>query len=572
MKVNSRCFFMSGIFHCQSVARRTNDFASQTRMVFGTARTIIHRHMEKIPGSSRRMSVRTKMLLIFLALSVSALIIAGLLASVQMSDVSTFALARSTDLGNRAMEDSSRALTESTQASLLRLAGDQAYISNVIFERVADEIDMTTAYAGRIMEKPEMVRDRQFYLQDMQPPDRFSTTVLFLSPGVEDKIPAEERDAAGMMDDIFIPVYQNDRNLAALYVGTQSGMSMIYPWTTGMNESFDPRQRGWFVNARDSGALTWSEPYVDLLGHGLMVTCSKPVADPRKNWLWVIGADVTIETINQNIIGTQVGDRGYAMLIDQHGNIITRPGLSAGDMRWDESFITENLYASTNPALVAVVKNMTAGKTGIERVTYEDGDRFIAYAPVRSVNWSVAVVMPVDEVIAPAVRTRNTIFAASQETAGHITGQQNAMRNIFLGAFLVLLLVVGILTIIFSRFLTRPLEELRTGSEAIGKGDLDHQVSIRTGDEFEDLGNAFNQMAADLKEHISTLRRTTAEKERFEKELDIAKGIQQSFLPDSAPELPGIDLAGFNLPALEVGGDFYDFIPVGRGRLKGHPP
>jgi sigma-B regulation protein RsbU (phosphoserine phosphatase) len=519
--------------------------------------------MEKPSGSPRRISVRTKILLVFLGLSVSALIVAGLLASVQLKDVSTYALDRSTDLGNRAMEDSSAALEQSTKTSLLRLARDQASISNVIFERVSDEIDMTAAYAGRVMENPGMVRGRRFYLQDERPPDRFATTVLFLSPGIEQDSPSDERDAAGMMDDIFIPVYQNDPNLAALYVGTQSGMSMIYPWTTGLNQSFDPRLRGWFTNARKSGAVTWSEPYVDLLGHGLMVTCSRPVSDPGRNWYWVVGADVTIETINQDIIGTQVGDRGYAMLIDQHGNIITRPGLTAGDMRWDETFVTENLLESDNDEIVAAAQNMTAGKTGIERVTYDDGDRFIAYAPVESVNWSVAVVMPVDEVIAPAVATRQTIFAASQDTAGHITGQQDLMRTVFIGTFLILLLAVGVLTIIFSRFLTRPLEELRTASEAVGKGDLDYRVRIATGDEFEELGTAFNKMAADLKEHISTLRRTTAEKERFEKELDIAKGIQQSFLPESAPELPGIDLAGFNLPALEVGGDFYDFIPVG---------
>ncbi len=70
-------------------------------------------------------------------------------------------------------------------------------------------------------------------------------------------------------------------------------------------------------------------------------------------------------------------------------------------------------------------------------------------------------------------------------------------------------------------------------------------------------------MADDLKEYVSTIRRTTAERERMLRELEIAKGIQQSFLPESAPILTGYDLEGFNLPAAEVGGDFYDFIPVG---------
>jgi sigma-B regulation protein RsbU (phosphoserine phosphatase) len=518
------------------------------------------------PGQERpwiRLSVKTKILLVFLALSVSALLITGFLASVQIGDVSRYALDQSSALGDRAVEDSTVAMERDARESLLRMARDQAYISNIIFERVAGEIEMMASYARALQSDPSRVRERHFSLQDDEPADRTSTTVLFLAPGVEQDIPVDERNAAGMMDDIFIPVFSADPNLAAVYVGTASGMSFIYPWFTGMDASFDPRLRGWFTDAKDRGGLTWSEPYVDLLGHGLMMTCSKPVADPGRGWLWVVGADVTVETINKNIIGTQVGDRGYAMLIDQQGNVITRPGLSSGDMRWDESFVTENLLASNNPDLVAVAREMVAGREGVGRVSFEDGDRFIAYAPVKSVNWSVGVVIPVDEVIAPALATRESILDASADTAIHITRQQETMRTIFIGAFVILLAAVIALTLIFSGFLTRPLEELKRGSEAIGQGDLDYAVEVHTGDEFEDLGRSFNRMAADLKEHIRTLRITTAERERIQKELEIARGIQQSFLPDAAPRIPGMDLEGFNLPAAEVGGDFYDFIPVG---------
>ncbi len=52
------------------------------------------------------------------------------------------------------------------------------------------------------------------------------------------------------------------------------------------------------------------------------------------------------------------------------------------------------------------------------------------------------------------------------------------------------------------------------------------------------------------------------ELERTEYEMETAKGIQQSFLPESPPEIKGFELAALNLPARQVGGDFYDFIPV----------
>jgi serine phosphatase RsbU (regulator of sigma subunit) len=56
-------------------------------------------------------------------------------------------------------------------------------------------------------------------------------------------------------------------------------------------------------------------------------------------------------------------------------------------------------------------------------------------------------------------------------------------------------------------------------------------------------------------------------KERLEKELAIARQIQESILPDSLPHLEGFDIAALTIPAREVGGDYYDFIPIDHHRF-----
>jgi sigma-B regulation protein RsbU (phosphoserine phosphatase) len=117
-----------------------------------------------------------------------------------------------------------------------------------------------------------------------------------------------------------------------------------------------------------------------------------------------------------------------------------------------------------------------------------------------------------------------------------------------------------------SRIITRPVDALKAGATALGSGNLDYRVDLRTGDEFEDLAVSFNTMAADLRTSIDNLRRTTAEKERYTKELEIAKEIQDTFLPESVPAVPGIGIAAATIPAMEIGGDFYDFIPAGQNR------
>jgi len=58
------------------------------------------------------------------------------------------------------------------------------------------------------------------------------------------------------------------------------------------------------------------------------------------------------------------------------------------------------------------------------------------------------------------------------------------------------------------------------------------------------------------------LHRALLEKERLEREMALARDIQRSLLPETAPLLPGFDIAVTNEPCFDVGGDYYDFLPL----------
>ncbi|ABS55161.1 Stage II sporulation E family protein [Methanoregula boonei 6A8] len=518
----------------------------------------------RIPGSWQRISIRTKILIVFLSLSMVALGILGYAAFSTMSDMGSYALTSSGQLGDRAVSDSTTALEANAEASLVRLATDQADISNVVFSQVDGEMDTLAGYAATVRAGPATTRP--LYDQSERPQDPGSSSAYVLSPGVTRAGVENELYSLASLDDVMGPMLASDPRITQIYVGTGSGILYVHPWLNTIPSSYDPRTRDWYIRAVQSGDLSWSDPYIDASGKGLMVTCSRPVPASTGNSTWVVAADVTLSTVNAEIINTQIGDQGYAMLIDDRGNVIARPGISAGEKGWDESFEMENLLTSNNSALAAVAQNMMAGQTGIARVPFSDGEKYVAYAPVKSVNWSVALVVPVDEVIAPAENTRGQIVNATSDTGVHLNQTMNSAKGLFIALFVLLFVMVAGLSVLFSQVITRPVAALKRGSEAIGAGDLGYRVEIHTGDEFEDLAHSFNTMAADLKEHMDELERTTAEKERFAKELEIAKGIQQSFLPDTAPDIAGIEIAAKNIPALEVGGDFYDFIPLGKDR------
>lgn len=57
------------------------------------------------------------------------------------------------------------------------------------------------------------------------------------------------------------------------------------------------------------------------------------------------------------------------------------------------------------------------------------------------------------------------------------------------------------------------------------------------------------------------------ERERLQKELDVARHVQMSFLPKESPKLKGLDIASICIPAFEVGGDYYDFIKIDENKF-----
>jgi phosphoserine phosphatase RsbU/P len=60
----------------------------------------------------------------------------------------------------------------------------------------------------------------------------------------------------------------------------------------------------------------------------------------------------------------------------------------------------------------------------------------------------------------------------------------------------------------------------------------------------------------------SRLHKSEIDQQRVKEELDLARKIQQGLFPKTNPEISGLDISGVSLPALSVGGDYYDFIQL----------
>ncbi len=75
-------------------------------------------------------------------------------------------------------------------------------------------------------------------------------------------------------------------------------------------------------------------------------------------------------------------------------------------------------------------------------------------------------------------------------------------------------------------------------------------------------------VAKDFEHYVPEYVSRIATRERFLKELEIARNVQVRFLPERVPQFPGLQLASICRPAMEVGGDYFDFVPHGKEALS----
>ena len=522
----------------------------------------------------RKFKITTKILLALIALSLCTLVLFGYVVITRMNELGQYALSRNVSLGEKAVSDSKTALIEQSKTHLLKIAQDQAAISNAFLEKVENEVNFMAQFASRIWAEGGFVKGRHSYYIDEKPKDILAASCYFIPKGVNRSYLETEIDLSSSMDEIFAPIYANDSNLDSVYLGTALGLFRNYPWSSDLEPSYDHRKRLWYKEAIKNKRMVWSKPYINVGTNELIVTCSKPFYSPKNKLIGVVAADVTLKVLNNYILNTQIGKRGYSFLIDSKGNLIAHPGINAGGKKWNEKYLTRNLLKSNSADLRKIVRDMIEGKTGIQRFEGDPiisgDDKYVAYAPLTSTKWSLGVAMPVSEIIAPALTTAERISLATTQTAKDIRSRIKNVMYIIGGIFVAMIVVVWIIAHNVSKRIALPVLKLKEGAQILGEGNLDYRLKIQTGDEIEELASAFNKMAEDLKNHIEHLKRVTAENERIESELKIARNIQASMLPRVFPPFPErreLDIFATMIPAKEVGGDLYDFFFIDENRL-----
>lgn len=158
---------------------------------------------------------------------------------------------------------------------------------------------------------------------------------------------------------------------------------------------------------------------------------------------------------------------------------------------------------------------------------------------------------------APAARV--LLLRNLDKALGHLGKIQTSL----LGAGALAVVVALLLSLILVHAITVPIGALVRGAQEVGRGNYDFEIKAESYDEIGLLAQRFDEMRVNLKDYISRVK----EGERVKRDLELARKIQESLLPKSAPSVTGVDLAGSCAPANAVGGDYFDFIALEGDRV-----
>mgnify|MGYP001457300286 CR=1 FL=1 len=189
---------------------------------------------------------------------------------------------------------------------------------------------------------------------------------------------------------------------------------------------------------------------------------------------WLVG-QFSLEEMWRMVDGIRIGAHGFALVVAPDGTLIAH-----GDPDKKALVAQSRNLAGRHPLV-----GSAAGAPGSEYVDENGRQQLTVGARIDGLAWTVIVEQPTSEAYASATRLQQQLTVA----------------------IAVALLAMVALGLFYGRRFIAPIFALQRGTQAVAEGRLETRVSIDTGDEFGQLGDAFNSMADRLVELQENVKR-----------------------------------------------------------------
>jgi sigma-B regulation protein RsbU (phosphoserine phosphatase) len=257
----------------------------------------------------------------------------------------------------------------------------------------------------------------------------------------------------------------------------------------------------WYLIPKLLDRPYWIEPFLENATEGIIVkdifsSYSRPIHDTKGNSVGTFSVDIRLEWFTRMIAKAKPYPHSFCVMLGKGGTFLVHPDSTK---LFYETIFTRTLE-EPDSVKTAIGTSMLAGESGHKIVNYEGELCHIFYKPFKNTGWSVAIVIPESDILAPYYRLRGYTLWISA------TG-------------LLLLLLFSLVTI---RKSLKPLQKLAETTGRISEGDF--SVTVADGprvDEIGQLQRSFTIMQQSLNSYTNELRsETTTLKERHKELLE----------------------------------------------------
>jgi methyl-accepting chemotaxis protein len=229
------------------------------------------------------------------------------------------------------------------------------------------------------------------------------------------------------------------------------------------------------------GEVAISDPLVSKSTGNLVTVVAIPVKADGKVIAVLYGA-VSMEDVTKRVLTIKVGQTGYAYVIQGDGLTIIHPDK---EMVMKLNTLKDD---AVDPRQKEAVARMVKGEKGLAQYEFQGVNKYIAFAPIPGVNWSLAITVPVSEA----------------------TGAVSALTVISLVTIVIILAVAAGFISWYARRIARPIREIEAVADRIADGDITtRQLGISSNDEIGRLGQSIERMTDNLRRLVQQILSVT---------------------------------------------------------------
>jgi methyl-accepting chemotaxis protein len=272
----------------------------------------------------------------------------------------------------------------------------------------------------------------------------------------------------------FKAFIESHKDVQAVYIGTKDKKMLIYP-QQDLPADFDPTSRPWYKLAVEKNEVVWTEAYIDTSTKNPVISVAIPIKNSLNNneFVGVLAIDIALDVLSKNTNEIVIGQKGYISILDYKKNTLTH----------------KNKEQIGKPMpIVAITKAIDEKKEGDVEYTWEESGvkqkKFAAFTKIDKLNWTIMATMYMNEIQA--------------DTKSMITS------NLLIGFGS--LVIVILISVLFSNSIIKPIKALLDYMEKIKNGDFSVRIKVKSKDEIGELASGFNSMIEDVGNLIKNIQ------------------------------------------------------------------